>query len=295
MGGFFRKIYRFAVYIPLGECYTTLLCITPSRPLPGTGKREIALEETRQTEAGAPDGGPSAHPLAGLCPRGGERTDRGPGGGAALRRLGQRGRGFPHEVGQADRPGERFHLLQPDFYHPGRLPFGGGGLEGHELPPHRGGQHRHRHRPADQVQADHREADPSLRGQGPHRPGREAHGGPQPRAGAERRHRALLRQPDPGGRRGPFRPGPGERGPHHRRGRRHPQGGGGHAALRQLRDLRPLPGPAHEGGGGVLRREADPGREAGGRGRPVRDDALPECPHPLHRYCPDPHRRRPLL
>lgn len=121
------------------------------------------------------------------------RPGPGTGGGG----MGQLPCGVPHEIRQADHPGESAYLFQPDFCGPGGLSAAGGRLEGHHLPVHRGGQCRHRHRAADPLQADHRQALPALRLQGAHRAGRNGDGAAHRPTGAGGHRGTHRRVPDP--------------------------------------------------------------------------------------------------
>ena len=194
-----RKVFNSSLYKLRENCYNK------SKFVKGGSTRE-------RTPENGPDGG-CGHTPAGdapLRPEGGLRPLLRPGQGAGGGRMGQCAGGVPHKKRQADHPGECLYLFQPDLRGAGGVSAAGGGLEGHDLPVHCGGQRRHRHRPAAEEQADHRKAVPALCRQGPGGAGRQAPepaGGP---AGAGRCGGAHRRQPDPGGRAGAHRPGPGE-------------------------------------------------------------------------------------
>ena len=153
----FSSLSRFPRPLPVFESgFWGILC---------TNDGQIAIiEQITQNSTEGAFHEKESHPAAGeTCPpghappgaRGGQGAHLRPGPGAGGGGVGQSPGGVPHQVRPADHPGEPSHLLQPDLRGAGGLPAAGGGLEGHDLPLHRGGQRRHRHRSADPLQADH--------------------------------------------------------------------------------------------------------------------------------------------
>ena len=176
---------------------------------------------------------------------------------------------------------ERVHLLQHASASPGRRPLRLRALLLHLLPPRRRPEHRHRHRPGNQGEEDHRQAPPGHLPVRP-RPPRPKELHPSDRRTGPRRHLfPQERRSDsdrlrcPPGRDGSQRIPSDRRIPPHQEGRRR-QG-----LCRFLRRLRIGNPPGREGRGIQLFR-LHPGPGQGIPQAQERTSPLPQPPHPRH-------------